>query len=279
MGLWLDCYRCGDRTPLPLGESFASAIAAAAEANKHRRCAIKMIEPKTIQDLYIAEARDRRLQENLLQAWQQIGVKDYFLSRTDLLPEGQTQNIISSLTDLLDLIRDVSSPQNVSICFDGEPTGSFWQAIISAGGSSYSSDRHLEKATALVLAYLRMLADQRSIAPGTQWQHFKGDAMTVVAEARKAYPGGGSRSLGVYTIEEDPTQNVELFTRPDGTFVYFSGNTIPQSNRVFYTHNGEPWTRTRSNFLSLVGSEHPQGYGLLRFADVGNKKGEDRLPS
>jgi hypothetical protein len=158
---------------------------------------------------------------------------------------------------------------NISLDISFDRNNNLWQSTVTNNGQRYFSDRHLKAEHALLLAYLRMLADQRSINPMSTWQHFKGDVMTVVAEAREAYPGGGSKSIGVYTIEESPSQEVELFTRPDGTFVYFSGNTIPQSNRVFYTHNGQSWTRTRSNFLSLVGSELPQSYGLLRFADVG----------
>lgn len=113
----------------------------------------------------------------------------------------------------------------------------------------------------LLTAYLTALAAQRSPNPGA-WQHFKGDTVEVVGCAKWA---GFSHIPAVgcfYNLEESPS----LLIAHGIEGVYYA--TEDYGDRVFYEHASKQWTRKTEDFLGLVGSEHPENEGKLRFVEV-----------
>lgn len=121
----------------------------------------------------------------------------------------------------------------------------------------------------LLAVYLTVLAAQRPITPG-KWQHFKGGIMEVVGEASPV--DSISKSVGVYQLEEVPEQTVYLSN--DG---FFSTAYWDYMNRVFYRHDSMNWARKTEDFLGLVGPEHPEHEGLLRFVEAGNNATTDAI--
>lgn len=128
----------------------------------------------------------------------------------------------------------------------------------------------------LLTAYLTALAAQRTITHG-KWQHFKGDVVDVVNY-------GPWEGLGItggvllhaeatsFDLEESPDVKVFLHEYDDGSCDYspFVEGQFERDygDRVFYFHDGNRWARKTEDFLGLVGPEHPDSEGLLRFVEV-----------
>jgi len=141
----------------------------------------------------------------------------------------------------------------------------------------YHQDRKDSDVLAVMLtAYLEALAAQRPITT-EYWRHFKPE--TPVAEFTCVAHWGGVESdpypsmshLGFFALEEDPTVKVrlaEVITSLDaGYCIYIAEQDY--GDRVFYHYGGDQfWARLVDNFLGLVGSEHPEHEGLLRFVEV-----------
>jgi len=126
---------------------------------------------------------------------------------------------------------------------------------------------------ALLTAYLSALAAQRAIEPGA-WLHFKGDRIEVVGQGVGFDPRtfnaamGESPLLGEFQIEENPSEKVLVFKYGDD-LIYATDLEIGFCDRVFYRHGSSQWARKTDNFLGLVGAEHPEHEGKLRFRKVG----------
>jgi hypothetical protein len=115
----------------------------------------------------------------------------------------------------------------------------------------------------LLAAYLAALAAQRPVKTGL-WRHFKGSVMEVKAVASPTDSGiPVNICMGIYTLEDAPEQTVIL-----GDQGKFSTSYWDYKNRVFYQNGGRGWARTTEDFLGLVGADHPEHEGLLRFVEV-----------
>jgi hypothetical protein len=121
----------------------------------------------------------------------------------------------------------------------------------------------------LLIAYLNALTSQLPIHRGV-WRHFKGDVVEVVG----IFPFGTRdcddddyTEEGLFTFEDDPALSFQLICWGDGYMEFqhtaLSLGFLPP--RVAYRHDGKGFLRTPDNFLSLVGPEHAEDEGLLRF--------------
>jgi hypothetical protein len=143
-----------------------------------------------------------------------------------------------------------------------------FDATVLVGEDEYLVKAKTIAQDTLLTAYLTALAAQRPITKG-QWQHFKGGEMDVLGAANNGICGEDHLMVGVFTCEEKQSHWLELQRRPDGTLYYLSRAGVSGS-RVFYSHNGKNWSRPVDSFLGLVGAEHPESEGLLRFVEVGH---------
>jgi len=127
--------------------------------------------------------------------------------------------------------------------------------------------------------YVNGYACCRLIEPGKwKWQHFKGDYFEVIGVA--SFPDLEeserpseflSEFLGVYVAEETkqrPERLMLLKLKESGRLIYTANRDYGQ--RVFYKGSHGQWAREIMNFLGLVGPEHPEHYGKLRFEKSGN---------
>jgi hypothetical protein len=121
----------------------------------------------------------------------------------------------------------------------------------------------------LLTAYLSAVAAQRSIGLVEEWSHFKGGLMEVEGLASYTEKLPDIRLYcGKFKLEENPDIFVNLY-RFGENFAYASEVEIDHSDRVFYRHGSSQWARKVDNFLGLVGAEHPEHEGKLRFIKVG----------
>jgi hypothetical protein len=122
----------------------------------------------------------------------------------------------------------------------------------------------------LLTAYLRCVAAQRPVTTGV-WQHFKGDEMEVIGKVgigsilSPAFSMYSSDSDD-FSLESDHSIKLRLFMHPVEPLRYCNVfHEAYYSDLVFYSHNSQGWARNPDSFLGLVGSEHPEHEGLLRF--------------
>jgi hypothetical protein len=127
-------------------------------------------------------------------------------------------------------------------------------------------------ASAQLNAYLSVLAAQRPVAPG-KWQHFKGGEIDVVGaafwasgqhESNDYVPLVEADFVGEFVAEEEPQKSLKLYKQGENLF-YISWQCICHSDRVFYSHDNKNWARTVDSFLGLVGVNHLEHEGKLRF--------------
>lgn len=120
----------------------------------------------------------------------------------------------------------------------------------------------------LLTAYLTALAAQRSPNPGA-WLHFKGGTVFVVAKA--SYSGqkiDSSSFAEKYSVEESPESKLQLRLIPGSEDRWIYNASKDYGDRIFYRDISDCWAREASVFLSLVGTEHPEHEGKLRFTEV-----------
>jgi hypothetical protein len=141
-------------------------------------------------------------------------------------------------------------------------------------GQSYQCGKYTDACHEILLtAYLYVLADQRTIAASRTWQHFKGGSVKAFCSAQGdsgAYLDEYKDAVfhGRFCVEEEPTKNVGLFKDKDSWF-YVSENGMLLGDRVFYSHDDVGYARLTRSFFGLVGPEHPEQEGLLRFTETG----------
>jgi hypothetical protein len=123
----------------------------------------------------------------------------------------------------------------------------------------------------LLTAYIKALAAQRPLPPGG-WQHFKGGTAELVgfgrwdAHSSLTTEDYLSTEKILFRLEENIEHEVRLNRYQNGALDYTSISSIGGwGDRVFYICKGKGWARKPDNFLGLVGSEHPEHEGLLRF--------------
>ena len=127
-------------------------------------------------------------------------------------------------------------------------------------------------AEGLLFAYLKALAQQRSVITG-QWKHFKPTTpicnVIAIASRQIETPQEGVQYYPwPYLLEEDPNESIQLIEIKKKH--YYLANK-DYGDRVFYHYdNDKQWAREKSNFLGLVGPEHPESEGLLRFREIFN---------
>jgi hypothetical protein len=142
----------------------------------------------------------------------------------------------------------------------------------------------------LLTAYLIALAAQREIIPSSNWEHFKGGRVEVKRAAFSIIKNHLKRikkelkdreledvvSHGRFCLEEEQSKSARLFNSQNNWF-YFLEEDAPVTlryqpmgfdDRVFYHHENVKYARLKSSFLGLVGPEHPEQEGLLRFTEV-----------
>jgi hypothetical protein len=160
--------------------------------------------------------------------------------------------------------------------FQGNYTHCFIVINEKIGCSKSSVQGHspdLCRAEAVLQAYVKALVSQRTVTGGA-WEHFKGDRVEVVCCAywdSGAYLDDyeGVLFIGSYVLEDEPSKSVKLYKNPlAGNWFYISESAIMKGDRVFYSHSGKSWARLKSSFLGVVGPEHPEHEGRLRFAGV-----------
>jgi hypothetical protein len=124
----------------------------------------------------------------------------------------------------------------------------------------------------LLTAYLKTLTAKREIPSNSTWQHFKGGSVKVLCSAQENSVASIDEYKdavfhGQFCVEEYPTQKVSLLKNQDRWF-YVSEHLIISGDRVFYIHDDVGYARLTRSFLGLVGPEHPEQEGLLRFVEV-----------
>jgi hypothetical protein len=128
----------------------------------------------------------------------------------------------------------------------------------------------------LLTAYLTALAAQRPLSPGG-WQHFKGGTVDLVGFGRWDAQSGLttedylSTEKILFRLEESLEHEVRLNRYKSGALDYTSTSSIGGwGDRVFYICRESGWARKSDSFLGLVGPEHPEKEGLLRFYSDAN---------
>jgi hypothetical protein len=74
----------------------------------------------------------------------------------------------------------------------------------------------------------------------------------------------GAVFVGSYTLEEEPSKSLKLYKNPLSESWFYTSEYSIALDRVFYSHGGKSWARLKSNFLGVVGPEHPEDEGRLR---------------
>lgn len=134
--------------------------------------------------------------------------------------------------------------------------------IIQAG--SFSGE-------ALFMAYLTALAEIREIKPNSRWRHFKGEeyvAFGVAVPTSNKFLGLPRVVIGSFALEELPGR--DIIVSQFGT--QFEHNEPPiTGDRVIYHGDCVRWAALTTSFLGLVGPEHPEHEGKLRFTAVADE--------
>jgi hypothetical protein len=142
----------------------------------------------------------------------------------------------------------------------------------------------------LLTAYLIALAAQREIIPSSNWEHFKGGRVEVkraafsiiknhlktIKKELKDRELEDVVSHGRFCLEEEQSKSARLFNSQNNWFYFLEEDTpvtlryqpMGFDDRVFYHHENVKYARLKSSFLGLVGPEHPEQEGLLRFTEV-----------
>jgi hypothetical protein len=142
-------------------------------------------------------------------------------------------------------------------------------------GHPYECDKDTDTPYVVLLtAYLKTLAAQRAIAPNSKWKHLNGDQIEIICTAHwdsGAYLADykDAVSHGKFRLRYESSKRVELFN-DKGNWFYVSEYGGDSSYRVFYFYDEIGYTRKVDDLLGLVGAEHPEQEGLLRFAELNN---------
>lgn len=175
---------------------------------------------------------------------------------------------------LLDFIKDDGLSFNINVrqdkrWSDGQKIKSSVHFVDNKTPEEIDGKSILES---LLYAYTKNLALNREINVG-QWQHFKPatpicNVVAISSRIIDPRTEGMQYYAWPYRLEESPEQDIQLVKVGDKH--YYLANK-DYGDRVFYHYDGDKqWAREKSNFLGLVGPEHPESEGLLRFAKYEN---------
>jgi hypothetical protein len=153
-----------------------------------------------------------------------------------------------------------------SLVFEASSSESFYEAIVRCSSDRSSLNFNKSAEIAILNAYIKALAAQRTITHG-QWQHFKGEVVDVEVVAGHE-TGYLDEFIGIFDCAEKHELYFELYKTKFGAEYCISDSAFEACDRVFYYHNKKRWARKLEDFLGLVGAEHPENEGLLRFVKV-----------
>ena len=152
-----------------------------------------------------------------------------------------------------------------------------FDAEIQIGTSYFYAQSPTNLCEALLTAYITAIASQRSITSG-KWRHFKGGKYQVVNVAHwKPFESNSDFDalMTPYIFESTLSMGICLDlhfwlcgSMKEPPNYYTSSDNLNYGAIVFYKGIPKKWARKPEDFLGLVGSEHPEQAGLLRFVEV-----------